>query len=853
MAFNTSGRFASDAADLTFGGSSAFRDQPIYDPIPVGDGAGALNRDAKGDLKAITRFLTDDLAGEQWHLGFLGDLATLWQDYTGKGVLYGIYDAGVDTRLSAFDHGYAKNKEITLDGVQYDGSYRSASGPHGTSVAGLIGAAADGNETVGVSYNSRYASVNIFDPASGIYVNASDPTLFFRAVAAGNKYDISSNSWGSDPFSRAPIDNRLVEGSFAKNYVDAVAFSTDTGRGGLGTITVKAAGNSGLHKVDVLTPGIDGEGDSVSSDRHIIAVAAFREVDGSASSYSTRGAHLLIAAPSNDYEQLGGTGIWTTDVKGADGYSPGDYTDGFGGTSAATPITSGALGLVLEANPDLGWRDVKNILAASARMPVAYETGPTSVRTGSSVYSLNEDRFHLTGGGESRAVNGGGYHYSTDYGYGAVYAFGATRMAEVWNLFGEAQTSANEQSFTQSFDFNKAIGDLKTATVTLNITSALDLEHIDMKLSYLSGDSSAATTDGFLFTITSPEGTRYTTSTLADAGNYGKAGTLISEVLGFEGFRGEQSAGTWTISITDQVANHGSTLKNITLDVYGTTPTNDDVYHYTDEFRTMTKIAGEDGRLTLTDAGGTDWLDLAAVTGGIKAVLASGGSFKFDGGKVAIGADTLIEDVVGGDGADRFRGNDAGNHLLGMRGDDIVSGGDGDDFIVGGQGADVLSGGKGQDAFYYDFSQANGADTVVDFSKSDLIAVTRDFGDTITFTADANGNGVFAFGNASGDELVLKGEGGAVLHQIADEHGVFYYALSEATKLTNAIALSGDALSSVPVGSVNTHTVPTVDAAAFAPAPTTVFDAAAIHASLETTHAALWHDARMMSAHMALV
>lgn len=846
MAFITSGRAASDAADLTFGGYHAFRDQPIHDPIPVGPGSGALNKDAKGDLKDITKFLTDDLAGEQWHLGFLGDLATLWTEYTGKGVLYGVYDSGVDTRLSAFDEGYARNKEVVIDGVRYDGSYRPAAGPHGTAVAGLIGAAADGNETVGVAFNSKYASVNIFDPASGIYVNASDPTLFFRAVAAGNKYDISSNSWGSDPFSRAPIDNRLVEGSFAKNYVDAVAFAAETGRGGLGTITIKAAGNSGLNVVGDLTPGIDGEGDSASTDRHIIAVAAFREVDGNASGYSTRGAHLLIASPSDDYEQLGGTGIWTTDVQGVAGYGSGDYTDGFGGTSAATPIAAGALGLVLEANPDLGWRDVKNILAASARMPVAYETGPTSVRYGTRTYALNEDSFHLTGGGEvqSQAVNGGGYHYSTDYGYGAIWAFGATRMAEVWNLFGAPQTSANEQSFSQSFNVNANIPDNGTAEFTLNVTSALDLEHIDLKISYVSGDTRAATTDGFLFTITSPDGTTYTTSTLAQEGNYGRAGTLISEVIGLEGFRGEQSEGTWTISITDQVRNHGSTLKTITLDVFGTTPTDDSVYHYTDEFGIMAKIKGEGGRSLLTDAAGDDWLDFAAVTSNIKAVLNAGGSFKFAGGKVLIDGDTLIEDAVGGDGADRFRGNDAGNHLLGMRGDDVVSGGAGDDFVVGGQGNDLLGGGKGQDVFYYDFGQANGDDTVIDFSGTDLVAVTEDLGATITFDAD----GVFAFDNPTGDELTLKGEGGAVLHQIADADGVFYYALIENTKLTNAIALSGDPLSSVPVGSVAANTAPTVDASAFVPAATAFAAAGDVHAALDAIQSTGWIEARM-SAH----
>ena len=37
------------------------------------------------------------------------------------------------------------------------------------------------------------------------------------------------------------------------------------------------------------------------------------------------------------------------------------------GTSAATPIVSGVAALMRQANPNLTWRDLKLILAASAR------------------------------------------------------------------------------------------------------------------------------------------------------------------------------------------------------------------------------------------------------------------------------------------------------------------------------------------------------------------------------------------------------------------------------------------------------------------------------------------------------
>jgi subtilisin family serine protease len=59
-------------------------------------------------------------------------------------------------------------------------------------------------------------------------------------------------------------------------------------------------------------------------------------------------------------------GIMTTDRTGADGYDAnGNYTGIFGGTSAATPLVAGVVGLILSRNPNLTQRQVRRILKST--------------------------------------------------------------------------------------------------------------------------------------------------------------------------------------------------------------------------------------------------------------------------------------------------------------------------------------------------------------------------------------------------------------------------------------------------------------------------------------------------------
>ena len=122
---------------------------------------------------------------------------------------------------------------------------------------------------------------------------------------------------------------------------------------------------------------------------------------GRRSSYSEQGANLWICAPSSG----GSAGVFTT-------YNYGRYSDRFGGTSAAAPTVSGVVALVRAANPALTWRDVKLILAASARRNDSSSSG---WRTGASRYGAS-----------------GRYNFNHEYGFGVVDAKAAVDLADGW-------------------------------------------------------------------------------------------------------------------------------------------------------------------------------------------------------------------------------------------------------------------------------------------------------------------------------------------------------------------------------------------------------------------------------------
>src|SRR5688572_28183126 len=267
---------------------------------------------------------TDPLYSQQWHLSLVGRLGfgagstnfagleRIWADYRGQDVKVGIWDDGVQSSHWDLDANYDSTRHVTVGGTLNNGQPISSTDGHGTAVAGLIAAEANGLGGVGVAFEAELTAIRIFGGADDI--NSAWSRYLTTLDSLGN-FDVTNHSYGAFPDFR-------VYGDVAKFGAASVR-----GRGVLGTVNVKSAGND----------NVDSNGEALDASRFTVTVAALSS-SGQVASYSTYGAHVLVSAPA---------GSVTTDLLGSgagyDGLLNGDYTNAFGGTSAAGPVTAGVI------------------------------------------------------------------------------------------------------------------------------------------------------------------------------------------------------------------------------------------------------------------------------------------------------------------------------------------------------------------------------------------------------------------------------------------------------------------------------------------------------------------------------
>ncbi|WP_454868503.1 calcium-binding protein [Pseudomonas farris] len=691
--------------------------------VNMGTGESATMRAA---VYLKTSDLPDDpLVTDQWYLS-QANILPVWKDYTGKGIRIAEIETNspFGTTKEILDYRHADLKDnidqnwlanATPGQMAGEGSGGKFS-DHATLVAGVMVAARNGEGSVGVAYDATVA---------GYWVNKDD----FSNMSHMYEYDVVNHSWGSNfHFDLKFTPTEL--GTLPTAYYQAI----DEGRHGLGTVIVTAGGND-------REKGGNTNYSNVSNTRSSIVVGAINATTDlgalqlGGKPFSSPGASILVSAP--------GSNVTSTSrlVQNDNGSTFGGDTSVSQGTSFAAPIVSGIVALMLEANPELGYRDVQQILAISAR-------------------KVNDPTTSWQTNG-SQNWNGGGMHVSHDYGYGEVDARAAVRLAETWNT---QQTLGNEFRLTTPLEsgvLNRAITDGQGAGISHSLTmGAVDIlaEHVEVKVNL-----SHARPGDLILKLISPSGTesilmnrpgKAPYSAATDRGNADFDGqNTLNYVFGTALLRGEAVQGNWTLQVIDSVTGDTGTLNSWSLNVYGKGDTIDDQYVYTNEYA---QLAASGGRNALNDTdGGQDTINAAAISSA-SVIDLSKGEATLAGARLAITNAAQIEHLIGGEFADTLIGNAADNHLSGGRGGDVLSGGAGVDTLIGGKGNDTLTGGADTDYFVID-KAAGDIDTITDFVIGTDRIVLSGFDDEVYTAATITQQGADTrLSLADGQVLLLK-------------------------------------------------------------------------------------------------
>lgn len=481
---------------------------------------------------------TDPYYGEQWHLKNTGqhgvaagndiNAVAAWDaGYTGTGVVVGVIDDGPEyTHPDLADNwrgdlGYDYYDDDSDPAPEFDEPIYGEA--HGTSVAGMAAGSNNGACGVGVAYDADIAGVRL------VVGNFSDAMAASSLAHAINDVDIYNNSWG-------PWDDGVEWDGSGTLSREAIELGALTGRDGKGVVYVWAGGNGGNND----HTGADGFVNS----RYTIGVGA-TTTQGTKSYYSEVGSALLVNAPSSG----GSLGTVTTDRAGDAGYNldnqvlPGgvtDCTDQFGGTSSAAPTVAGVVALMLDANPELTWRDVQAILVESAE-----QNDPTD-----SEWSLN----------------GADYAVSHKYGFGRADAGAAAALAATWqNLSPEIRVESSTKVLNAPIPDGNANG----LVIPLEIYKDVQVESVQLIV-----DADHQNRGDLQIELTSPDGTvskmllpRKRDCTIGPNCN----ATPNIRNYAFLSMRhfGEYSTGVWTARIIDTKGGVVGTLNSIRLHIYG--------------------------------------------------------------------------------------------------------------------------------------------------------------------------------------------------------------------------------------------------------------------------------------------
>ncbi|QDI05764.1 MULTISPECIES: S8 family serine peptidase [Xanthomonas translucens group] len=519
----------------------------------------------------------------------------------GAGVEVAVVDSGLEIGHEDLAANVVPNGSHNFFDGSHDPKPINADDDHGTAVAGIIAAVGwNGKGGRGVAPEAALAGFNLIDAGAADRANDQRYTRYaWGDGTEAKRADVFNNSWGmlSDFYPNFSVEDQYSWEKLMRSM-----------RNGKGGIYVKAAGNAFS---DFLVPDAQGQlvdqcpdnarrynvGCSLANvdpmdDLITSIVVSGVNARGVRSSYSSPGSAVWVAGFAGEYgyqkryysnlekskpanagfesDPLFDPAIVSTDLSGCaagmnrdrngamynaldTSKSPIDascnYTALMGGTSSATPTVSGVAALMLSVNPQLTWRDVKYILATTAQQ---IDPGqPKAVYNGSVI-----DPGWIT--------NAAGHAFSNWYGFGLVDAAAAVHASAHFVSLPPMQDTGYAVYHGPE---SKIGGVAAPATLSIDIKRTFKVEAVQLYFGGTHKDPSA-----LRVVLISPHGTRSYVMTPFSKLNkavYAEGGVSV-ELTASNAFLDEDSAGRWTLEVTDMLTDTGKeTLQNFELRMVG--------------------------------------------------------------------------------------------------------------------------------------------------------------------------------------------------------------------------------------------------------------------------------------------
>jgi subtilisin-like proprotein convertase family protein len=638
------------------------------------------------------------------------NITEAWRYSSGAGVTVGLVDDGFDPATTATFGNFSTALSKAFGG-NTTSIAEPAGGYHGTTTSGLIDATGVNRTPEGLAPNATIVGAKV------TFATATIANLAQAETYAASVSWVVNDSWGYSGYGTGEPNSP----SFGVWY-SAIETAVANDRGGLGAVIIFAAGNDGQNNDNL-------DVQPIVADYRVIAVAA-TDANGTVADYSTPGAALLVSAI--------GDNVAVVDTGGSG-------TSLESGTSYSAPTVAAIAAMMLSVNPNLGWRDVQEILADSSYMPA-----PSA-----SSFTYNGDK----------SWNGGGMHFSNDLGFGVVDANVAVNLARAWT---EQSTSANLDVATVTHAAVFMVGKNATVSSTVADTANVRIQHVEVTINdtYLPVAWSK-------IVLVSPDGTQSVLVNQTGLVN-GKDQTdgldVSGSVMTSNAFWGEDAVGTWTLEVEDISGKVVGTIESWSLTFLGdNAATVQTPLVYTPEFASIATASRQ-----VVTPGTSTTIDLIALPG-TTTINLNGGAGVIDGVNVTVGTGLKNANADGSLGSVTLTGlTKGGSELTGGDGVTTLTG-SGGDTINAGLGTTTIKTGAGGSTVTLSSVAAStvtvssgGGDTIYAGLATASVTDTGSKGDTIydqsARLSFINGSGASVLNEGTGTVTVQAGSGGGVYY-----------------------------------------------------------------------------------------